>query len=309
MPDATRGCRGCGSPLAPNKRPGRRREWCSEACRVANYRNPRRPEHPCERCAAPTRNQQWCSRKCSDRGRFPRLVRPCAICGETFEGRQNQKYCSERCKWRRPRRQMDAAGLERRRERDRLRKRPSRICSVCGHSYAPTGGDQKYCSRRCGGIANRRRPWPSCKIYFPECVICSRRFTARSRPKQKLCGKECRAKYVSQYAAARIMKRYRTDPEFRDQMLSKAHARRADKLGLKSSAVLLGYLIKRDKGRCGICHRPVRAKRGPMRPSIDHKVPLSRGGDHDLKNVQLAHYRCNLSKNNQGGGEQLLLIG
>lgn len=46
-----------------------------------------------------------------------------------------------------------------------------------------------------------------------------------------------------------------------------------------------------------------------MRPSIDHIVPLSQGGTHELANVQLAHYRCNLSKNNRGSGEQLLLIG
>jgi 5-methylcytosine-specific restriction endonuclease McrA len=92
-------------------------------------------------------------------------------------------------------------------------------------------------------------------------------------------------------------------------VLAKAHARRADKLGLGSKQVLLSYLIKRDRGRCGICHRPVRAKRGPMRPSIDHIIPLSKGGTHELENVQLSHYRCNESKGNRGSGEQLLLIG
>jgi 5-methylcytosine-specific restriction endonuclease McrA len=84
---------------------------------------------------------------------------------------------------------------------------------------------------------------------------------------------------------------------------------------MASVAVLLTYLIKRDHGRCGICHQPVRAKTGPMRPSIDHIIPLVplRAGDergmHELANVQLAHLRCNLSKNNRGGGEQLLLVG
>jgi hypothetical protein len=87
-------------------------------------------------------------------------------------------------------------------------------------------------------------------------------------------------------------------------------------LGLDSNAVLLSYLIKRDKGRCQVpaCLFPSRkvaplGSSGPMKPSIDHKIPLSKGGTHDLANTQLAHYRCNLSKNNRGGGEQLLLIG
>jgi 5-methylcytosine-specific restriction endonuclease McrA len=92
-------------------------------------------------------------------------------------------------------------------------------------------------------------------------------------------------------------------------MLARAHARRADKLGLGDLKITIAYLVQRDKGRCGICRKPVRAKQGPRRASLDHIIPLSRGGTHTLANVQLAHYVCNLSKNNRGGGEQLLLVG
>jgi 5-methylcytosine-specific restriction endonuclease McrA len=111
------------------------------------------------------------------------------------------------------------------------------------------------------------------------------------------------------------MARYHSDPEFRDQVLASAHLRRADRLGadvgldIRTKRDLVAYLIKRDKGRCGICHKPVRAKKGPMRPSVDHIIPLSVSRDHSLANLQLAHYRCNLSKNNRAGGEQLLLVG
>lgn len=31
-------CKGCGAAVAPNRSPGRPKTWCSEACRVANYR-------------------------------------------------------------------------------------------------------------------------------------------------------------------------------------------------------------------------------------------------------------------------------
>ena len=37
-------------------------------------------------------------------------------------------------------------------------------------------------------------------------------------------------------------------------------------------------------------------------------VPLSRGGEHSYMNTALAHLRCNLAKQNNGGG-QLLLVG
>ena len=107
----------------------------------------------------------------------------------------------------------------------------------------------------------------------------------------------------------RQAERYYTNPKYRDGVLASGHARRAHKLGLGNVRVTLTYLIQRDKGRCGICGGVVRAKRGPMRPSIDHITPLASGGRHELSNVQLSHYRCNLSKNKRGGGEQLLLLG
>jgi 5-methylcytosine-specific restriction endonuclease McrA len=149
-----------------------------------------------------------------------------------------------------------------------------------------------------------RTKWPASRVYFPECVICGTVFTARTS-RQRACTAECRRRAGIQST----LDRYHNDDTFRDLVLSRAHARRADKLGLATAAVLLSYLVKRDRGRCGICHKPVRAKRGPMRPSIDHIIPLNCGGTHELTNVQLAHYRCNLSKNDRGGGEQLLLVG
>ena len=36
----------------------------------------------------------------------------------------------------------------------------------------------------------------------------------------------------------------------------------------------------------------------PMSASLDHIVPLSRGGTHTLDNVQLAHLACNERKHN-----------
>jgi 5-methylcytosine-specific restriction endonuclease McrA len=105
------------------------------------------------------------------------------------------------------------------------------------------------------------------------------------------------------------MRRYYSDPEFRDLVLSESHNRHAARLGLatiKSPASLISYLMERDHRRCGICGEPIRAKTGPRRPSIDHIIPKSRGGEHELANLQAAHYVCNLSKGNRGGGQVLL---
>ena len=68
----------------------------------------------------------------------------------------------------------------------------------------------------------------------------------------------------------------------------------------------------RDGWICQLCHKRVdkRFKHpNPMCASLDHIVPLSKGGTHTYKNVQLAHLGCNLNKCNNilPQGEQLRL--
>jgi 5-methylcytosine-specific restriction endonuclease McrA len=53
------------------------------------------------------------------------------------------------------------------------------------------------------------------------------------------------------------------------------------------------------KGICQICGEPVEYNRGSqdrMAATIDHIVPLSKGGKHQYDNCQLAHRICNSLK-------------
>lgn len=64
-------------------------------------------------------------------------------------------------------------------------------------------------------------------------------------------------------------------------------------------------LYIRDNATCGICGNHVEM----CQVSIDHIVPVSKGGRHVWDNVQLAHYLCNMRKSNQelselSGGEK-----
>jgi len=54
-------------------------------------------------------------------------------------------------------------------------------------------------------------------------------------------------------------------------------------------------LYKRDKGICGICNNYVEYDN----VHIDHIVPLSKGGEHSMSNLQLSHSWCNLKKGNK----------
>lgn len=73
----------------------------------------------------------------------------------------------------------------------------------------------------------------------------------------------------------------------------------------KRRAVLKGVFVEpvnhqvvfdRDKGRCGICKKPVARD---SNWEIDHVIPVSRGGAHAYANVQLAHAACNRRKSDK----------
>lgn len=58
-------------------------------------------------------------------------------------------------------------------------------------------------------------------------------------------------------------------------------------------------VIERDGWTCGLCGDPVDPAidwPDSMSASIDHIIPIARGGRHNYENVQLAHLLCNLRK-------------
>ena len=58
-------------------------------------------------------------------------------------------------------------------------------------------------------------------------------------------------------------------------------------------------IFERDGWICQLCDAPVDrllSYPDPGSASLDHIMPLSRGGHHVRSNVQLAHLFCNLSK-------------
>lgn len=69
--------------------------------------------------------------------------------------------------------------------------------------------------------------------------------------------------------------------------------------GYVDYSIALGKLIKRDKGICKICggfvDQSVYSNHDNY-PSIDHIIPVSKGGTHTWDNVQLAHRKCNREK-------------
>lgn len=98
----------------------------------------------------------------------------------------------------------------------------------------------------------------------------------------------------------------------REMSRNESRKRRAHLRGAESENISLEYIHKRDGGRCQLCGKKVNMKLkhpDPMSPSLDHIVPLAKGGSNLRTNVQLTHWICNVQKGTRAFGEQLLAIG
>lgn len=90
--------------------------------------------------------------------------------------------------------------------------------------------------------------------------------------------------------------RYRTKPE---AWYRYTHARRTHKEAAAVEEISSRRVYERDGWICQLCGESVDKtlrNRHPMMASLDHIVPVSKGGAHTYDNVQLAHLSCNNAK-------------
>ena len=96
---------------------------------------------------------------------------------------------------------------------------------------------------------------------------------------------------------------YNVDYNYRERHPDRAkhydHVRRARMANCERESFPDSEIFERDGFVCGICNEPVDMEvRYPdaMSASLDHVIPLSRGGGHVRANVRLAHLGCNARK-------------
>lgn len=80
------------------------------------------------------------------------------------------------------------------------------------------------------------------------------------------------------------------------------HNRRAKQHAVGAERVDAIIVAERDDWQCWLCGDAIdKSLRWPNRyyRSIDHVVPLSRGGTHTYDNIRITHWICNVRKNNQ----------
>jgi predicted nucleic acid-binding Zn ribbon protein len=296
-------CQVCGTEYEA-KRTGSK--YCSPECRRSQDKENKRINYVGKRekvciqcgCELPKYKTKFCSRRCSliyhgaikDHGLLKKI---CPICGQDFETyKSRKKTCSDEC---------SVAYHNKNKEKDRERyanRHPNYISAEERHIMslerkAKLDKDKalkaKHKAKERQKILAEKEKIKQANIQYWQqyneehvCVVCGKKYIAH-HPFSKYCSKKCDRK---------IHPRPKTRTRLKGKVIDKD--------------ITLAKLAKRDKGICQICGLEVDWSDftikdntvicGKYYPSIDHIIPISKGGLHSWDNIQLAHRHCNTYK-------------
>lgn len=196
-------------------------------------------------------------------------------------------------------------------------------CATCDVALPPRTGRGRpatYCSITCRQAAATRHTYNKTgKTIRRPCAKCGQLRPTAARSRDGLICHSCRKIHREQYGPDYAEQRRAQGREYqrnRRQLglaLSPGnHRARAKRYGVEYEYVDRLRVFRRDRWCCGICHEPVDKRLKyphPRSASLDHVIPMARGGGHTYANTQCSHWECNLLKLAGGGGEQLALIG
>lgn len=195
----------------------------------------------------------------------------CDVCGDPLPPQKRgrpRRTCSQRChNWK----QNHPGELP--------RWLTGRTCGYCGIALVSPDLRAKFC----GEICRRRAGSGSSVGKQRQCGACGDQFVVRNG-KQRYCSKRCRIRANRRWGSSTALRR-------------QAEARGAD----RGERFTLLDVCARDGWVCGLCL-------GPIDPAVvgdrywegtvDHIIPITRGGEHALENAQPAHWTCNSAKRN-----------
>lgn len=161
--------------------------------------------------------------------------------------------------------------------------------SHCVYCAKPADG-RRFCDAVCRSRHDRGTP------LVAQCKVCQTSFKPVNS--SACCSAECGREFDRRYGRAWYAKA-RTRPDLKEKIRVYEYQRKARKANAYVEFVDRRVVFKRDKGLCWLCGEKVDpALQWPDRGfgTLDHVVPLKRGGMHSYSNVRLAHFKCNCSK-------------
>lgn len=219
------------------------------------------------------------------------VVTECVRCNSTIRRERKAagpapKYCTTDCKRKAAYERHIASGAydaeqAARREASRAKPINRPTCVSCGNQFESKHKAPRFCSQRCNNrFLDANNP-----------IRCSESDCDRGVRAKGLCSLHWRRKARADGREA--------NSEWNERRKANYQQRRALKLQLPADNIRPVDVYERDEWVCGLCFGAVGRDTfwpDPMSPSLDHILPLSKGGHHILANVQLAHLACNVRK-------------
>lgn len=269
-------CKQCNSRFG-----GRQRKFCSARCRQLNEISRVKgagEERTCKNCGIVFRSRKYDSNQvvCSFFCRPPKATIECQRCGKIVEKYPTGKgaklvFCSRECQFKREEKPIVV-----------IDDRPFK-CKWCGLYYIAEAEQTTCGSGECQRLRGNAYAYENMPIVAPsiikECAACCCFFLANK--KDKTCSRQCKRQHkINQKRESKTRRIFRMN-------------------GCDTEIYSRVSVFKRDGWKCGICGKPVKRKRrfpDPLSASIDHIIPLAKGGADAEWNVQCAHLRCNEKK-------------
>jgi endogenous inhibitor of DNA gyrase (YacG/DUF329 family) len=225
----------------------------------------------------------------------------CQYCGKSYHPKTADRttYCSRECYF--------ASGKI---GRWKLKKETTQKVWYCKICNKPMDTYHVYCSDECRKQRERDRYYAN---HDHNLELARIRDSKKITPKHEVVCGECGKVFMQEYRNTRSV--YCSDQCMKRSVNRNAHHIR--RIRFKDGFVESVYkarIFKRDNGMCQICGKKVSVKQKAPHPysaSLDHIIPLAKGGTHEPKNVRLVHFICNSIKSDgvSNGGDQLLLFG
>jgi len=208
----------------------------------------------------------------------------CAICQVSIEPhyRGGEKlYCSLPC-----RRQARNAKMK-------LERSEEKKCLRCSTNFQKSSKTRNYCSETCRQITNKERAASASAAFYKElypdgikrkpCGWCGETLevpakkTLASRKYHETCSLEAQR---ARYRIKTVKRQSKTKP----------------------SRLAADQVLREYGDKCHICSEPIDlelARTSRMGLTVDHVIPLSKGGTDELANLRPAHWICNNRKSDK----------
>ena len=278
--------------------------------------------HKRKYCSAKCRQTEYTKRKWEQDKLNGQYKRYCLFCNREFRTHKiTQKYCSVKCTIKY--------------QNQKKRKYQNRICVYCHKEYYPDSRNVKpYCSVECGRqlriiqakirkeslylmrLADRNRKCIVCnknfwsyhsrsycsdecyKIYYEKRAIELGNLKPASRPCKK-CGKLIKREMANKI---RGLKTYCSEctEKRKDATQRIQRIKRRYQCNITKMQMIAGIdIFIRDNWKCQLCGCDVDELGSPNKDTyanMDHIIPLAKGGQHILSNVQTLCRKCNILK-------------